>query len=309
MRTPALPIVVFALLVVTAAAAQQVPIFDPDDYVTPWEGPGVLLVPRLVTGGSLNGIDDYRPLRRTIGFVHLANSVYWSRLQFSYKHTEARRAGGTATRVDVCECIQGPIYFPTPPSTDSTPAAPVPGSKETVQFAWYGAESGPPSDPVVPRYRVTMTRQRINTFATSLRTDQVTERRGHESSYGFEADIDRRIAGHLFGFVTLAHTARSGTTENRAQNELTYTNRFPILSAGPVLLRAMLTVGGVSGRGATGLNIVNPYFEAYWHHAASQANVHLVWSRQSTRSGTDGWETRNQLALFLDRALFVRLFQ
>src|SRR4029077_16848936 len=102
-----------------------------------------------------------------------------------------------------------------------------------------------------------------------------------------------------------ARTVRSGTPDNRSQNELAYTHRFPVLPVKSVLFRATLTVGSVSGRGATGLNVVNPYFEAFWHHYSSQANLHLVWSPQATRSGTGGWEHHNQVALFVDRKLYV----
>ena len=84
-------------------------------------------------------------------------------------------------------------------------------------------------------------------------------------------------------------------------------SRFPGRAVGPVLLRATLTVGGISGRGAAGLNLINPAFEAFWHNHLTRANVHLVWSPQSTLSGAAGWETHHQVAVFVDRALYVRL--
>jgi len=62
------------------------------------------------------------------------------------------------------------------------------------------------------------------------------------------------------------------------------------------------------GRGATGINIINPTFEAYWHHSRSEASFHVVWSPQTTRSGAEGWRTTHQLAVFVDRALYVKLF-
>jgi hypothetical protein len=86
-------------------------------------------------------------------------------------------------------------------------------------------------------------------------------------------------------------------------------SRFPGRAVGPFLLRATLTVGGVSGRGASGLNIVNPAFEAFWHSRGTGANVHLVWSPLGARSGAEGWQTHDQIALFVDRALYVKLFQ
>jgi hypothetical protein len=295
-------------LFAATAFAQQAPIFDLDDNVDPRGAPGKFFASRIVAGGTWNADDDYRPLHRNLGFVHLANSFYWSTFQLNYKHTESR-ASGTPAPVSACECFPTPIYFPTPPSRDSTPAAPVPGRKETAQFGWYGLESGPPDERVMLRFQLTLTRQPIHTAVTSLTTEQVTRRDGHEQSFGVDADTYVPLArGGLFGSLSFARTARSGTTDDRVQNELTYTNRFPVVSAGPLLLRAMLTIGGVSGRGVTGLNIVNPYFEAFWHHAASKTNFHLVLSPQSMRSGSGGWETHPQVALFVDRPLFVKLF-
>ena len=87
-----------------------------------------------------------------------------------------------------------------------------------------------------------------------------------------------------------------------------YTNRFPGRALGPVLIRAMLTVAGVSGRGASGLNVVNPAFEAFWHHSGTDVNFHVVWSPLAVRSGAEGWQTHSQIAVFVERA-YVKLFR
>ena len=75
-----------------------------------------------------------------------------------------------------------------------------------------------------------------------------------------------------------------------------------------ILLRATLTVGGLSNRCGTALNVVNPAFEAFWHNSKTRANFHFVWSPQSTNSGNGGWETHHQVAGFVDRTLYVHLF-
>jgi hypothetical protein len=54
---------------------------------------------------------------------------------------------------------------------------------------------------------------------------------------------------------------------------------------------------------------VSPAFEAFWHEHTTDVNVHLVWNPQSTRSGAEGWTTTHQIALFVDRALYVKLFR
>jgi hypothetical protein len=64
----------------------------------------------------------------------------------------------------------------------------------------------------------------------------------------------------------------------------------------------------VSERGGTAINVVHPAFEGFWRHAGSGVAFHLVWTPQSTNSGAEGWQTTHQIALFADRALFVRVF-
>lgn len=293
-----------AFLLSTGAAAQQRPIFDPDDFVDP-DGGGPLFISRLIVGGAMNFADDYRPLREKAGFVSIANALYWRDFQFDYKHSEVRGEENGPVVVHVCGGCNEPIYFPTPPSPDSTPAAPRPGSKDSVQFAWYRR-----SGKTILRYRASWMYQDVDTVVRSAATDRVLSRlSGNEQSFGLEADTLVRIRGHrVFGLIALARTVRSGTTDDRAQNELTYKSRFPAISVRGLLLRGTLTIGGVSNRGGTALNVVNPAFEAYWHDRVTRANVHLVWSPQLTNSGTDGWKTNHQIAFFVDRALFVKLF-
>jgi hypothetical protein len=297
------------VLLASAAAAQQRPIFDPDDFVNPLQRDGTLFISRLVAGGAANAIDDYRPLHHDTRFLLLANSLYVSRFQLDYKHSEAR--GGISQPVQVCGCTP-PIYFPTPPTHDSTPAAPLPGSKETLQFAWYNSAGGSEGEPPVTlRYRLAASRQAIDTVVESFATGQVVLRlSGREQSLGLDADTYFRVGGHdVFGSLLAARTVRTGTTDNRSQNELGYMSRFPGVVFHDILLRATLTVGSVSGRGGVALNVISPAFEAFWHDPRTRANLHLVWNPQSTNSGTGGWETHSQVAFFVDRALYVKLFR
>lgn len=297
----------FGLLVAASAAAQQRPIFDPDDFVDFRQRDGTVFVSRLVLGGAVGFVDDYRPLHQNTGFLHLANSLYLGHVQFDYKHSEVV---GKDTPVSMCLCNGKPIYFPTPPSPDSVPAAPPPGRKETMQFAWYRRAGGGPAQPsVMLRYRLSLSQQPVATDITAIATGKTSRMSGRERSIGLDADIFFPIAGHdVWGSLLYARTVRTGTTDNREQNALAYMSRFPGMAFRKVLLRATLTVGGVSGRGASGLNIVNPAFEAFWHHPGTDVNVHLVWSPLAARSGAEGWQTHHQIALFVDRALYVKLF-
>jgi len=304
-----LAIAALALFLATFASAQQRPIFDPDDPVDPRQHGDALFISRLVLGGGTNLTDDYRPLGHGGGFLLVTNSLYWRQLQFDYKHS---KIFNNDDKVELTRCgCQPPIDFPTPPSPDATPLAPPATSKETLQFGFYYSVPGRATEPrVMLRVRLTGSQQPVDTVVRSFATQEVTERRsGRERSFGVDADTYFRIGRHnIWGEVFYARTTRSGTAGNRSQNEIAYISRLPAWAAGPLLLRAMLTVGAVSGRGAAGLNVLNPAFEAFWHLQSSRANLHLVWSPQSTRSGAGGWETHQQIALFVDRALYVNLF-
>jgi hypothetical protein len=297
-----------ALLLAASAAAQQRPIFDPDDSVDPRQRDSTLFISRLVLGGEIGSVDNYRPLHRNVGFAEIANSFYWGHFQFDYKHSEVF---GKDRPVSVCGCNGNPIYFPTPPSRDAVPDAPPPGRKETLQIAWYHAkEGGPAEPPVMLRYRLTGSWERTETDLTAIATGDRSRLFGREHSLGVDADTYFRIRGHdVWGSLFFARTVSTGTTNDRAQNELAYMSRFPGRAIGPLLVRATLTLAGVSGRGASGLNVVNPAFEAFWHHAGTDVNIHLIWSPSALRSGAEGWKTHSQVAFFVDRALYVKLFK
>jgi hypothetical protein len=286
------------LLLPASAAAQQRPIFDVDDFVDPRHHEGSVFASRLIAGAALNFIDDYRPRHHAATFVQWANNVYWKQLQLDYKHTEIR--SGPTPSLQMCPC-NPPIFFPTPPSAESTPQAPPSGAKDTVQFGFYWPWPRKDAAPVMLRTRLTVALQRINTVATFAGSNTVAARlSGRERSIGLETDTYLPLGRGIFGTLQWARTERTGTAADRTQQELVYTNRFPGTTLGSVIVRALLTVGAVTDRGGTGVNVVNPAFEAFYHHPKTRVNFHLVYSPQSTRSGTGGWETHHQIAFFAD---------
>ncbi|HXA19195.1 MAG TPA: hypothetical protein VN380_19555 [Thermoanaerobaculia bacterium] len=310
-RSPALAYwapVLFILFIARSAAAQQRPIFDPDDFVDARQHGGAVFISSLVLGGVSGFVNDYRPLHQNAAVVSLANSLYWGHIQLDYKISDM---SGKNNPANVCGCAGNPIYFPTPPSADSIPAASPPGLKHTTQVAGYYAVGGGPAEPpVMLRFRLSASWQAINTDVTSIATGETSRLSGRERSIGLDADTYFRIRGHdVWGSLIYARTVRTGTTDDRSQNELAYMSRFPGRALGPILVRATLTVGGVTGRGASGLNIVNPAFEAFWHSRRANVNLHLVWSPLAARSGADGWQNFHQIAFFVDRALYVKLFR
>jgi len=303
-----LSVVLFVLLLsTTAALAQPGPVFEPDDSVDPRQHDGAVFISRLVLGGASGFVDDYRPRHGSAGFLALANSLYVGHIQLDFKISDT---SGNTNPVSVCRCAGNPIYFPTPPSADSIPDAPPSGLKETAQFAWYHAVAGGPGQPpVMLRYRLSMNWRSIETDVTSIATGETSHLSGREGSIGIDADTHFPIRGYdVWGSLIFARTVQTGTIAPRSQNELAYMSRFPGRALGPILVRATLTFAAVTGRGASGLNIVNPAFEAFWHDPKTRMNLHLVWSPMAARSGAEGWENFHQIAFFVDYAPVVKLF-
>ena len=296
-------------LVSLAATAQPRPIFDPDDFVDPRQHEAeVLVVSRMVIGVAKGSSDHFRPLHQDIGIVHIANSIYWRRVQFDYHHTETRSENGTQT-LRRCDC-QPPVYFPTPPSANAIPAAPGPSSRDTLRAAWYLDVGGDGARiPVMLRYRLSWSRLRFHADVESFSTAQeLPGFSGRDESWSFDGDTYFRVRGRdVFGSLSFARTSQSGTVDDRSQTEITYTSRFPAKELGRVLVLPTLTIGGVTGRGAAGINVVNPQFELLWHEHRTRANLHFVWSPQTMRDGS-GWATNHQVAVFIDRVLFMAMF-
>lgn len=281
-------------LYAAAAAAQQRPIFDVDDFVDPRQHDVPVFATRLVLGAANNYIDDTRPLHRSVRFFQLANSVYWSDFELHYKHSEV--TADPPPPIQICNCNPR-VYFPPFPELDETPAPPRPGSKDTLQLGRYGGSD------VKLRYRLSVSNQKIDTDLFFPNNRLAETLHGHERSVAVEGDTVLPLLG--FGIVHFARTTRSGTADDRAQNELAYSSRLPGFAVKKILFRGIVTVGGVTGRGVRGVNVVDPIFEAFWHDQTTRVNFHLAWNPSSTRSGRNGWETRNQIAFFVDRGIVI----
>jgi hypothetical protein len=309
MRPPILLCAALVLLAIPATA--QRPVFEPDDFVDPAMRNRPLFLLRLAAGGLSNFSDHYRPSggngKGNAGFVLITNSWYSGPFQLDYKHGEF--AGKDAPPVQRCDCPD-PVYFPTPPPANATPAAAVPERNDTLQVSFYRISGRSSRTPSTLRYRLSFTRQPVDTAVTSISTGEVVERRsGSDQTLTFDADTHFRMAGRdVWGTLYFARTVVSDTTDDRTQNVFAYVSRLPGWAAGPLLFRPKLTIGGITNRGATGLNLINPYLEAFWRNEKTKADVHLAWSAERTRSGADGWRTNHQVALFLDLTLYVKVF-
>jgi hypothetical protein len=133
---------------------------------------------------------------------------------------------------------------------------------------------------------------------------------GDERTFALETDTWFRIAGrNVFGSLAVAKTKTTGTAADRDERTLTYTNRFPSLPLhrAKILIRPTLTVGGISNRSGSAVNLLNPAIEFFRPFPRTGANLHVIYSPQWIANG-EGWETSHQVAVLIDRALFVKVF-
>jgi hypothetical protein len=136
---------------------------------------------------------------------------------------------------------------------------------------------------------------------------------GRERTFALETDTWFRIARRdVFGLLAISETrtkTNADTLGDRKELAIAYTNRFPSIpvhKAG-ILIRPTLTVGGISNRGGSAVNLVNPAIEIFRPFPRTGANLHLIYSPQWAVDG-ERWRTTHQLALVFDYPLIVKLF-
>jgi len=297
---------VLMLLTAVTASAQRPP-FDADDFLDQRATGGQpVLISRVVIGAASNISDSFRPLGEHVGYVHLANSFYWRSVQLDYKRSELRAEEGQAER---WELISGTDNFTGGQLQQRRSATPK--SKDTLNAAWYWTiPARGESDPVLLRSRVTFATQPVGTDVFYLNR-RLTHLSGRDRTFALDSDTWFRVAGHdVFGSLAVSRTKTTGTLSDRDEKALTYTNRFPAVSydRATVLIRPTLTVGGISNRGASGVNLVNPAIEIFRPFVHTGTNLHVIWSPQWIANG-GGWKVTHQVVVFVDRALFVKVFR
>jgi hypothetical protein len=282
------------LLVVLAAvtASAQRPLFDPDDFLDPRDTGGrPVFISRVVIGAASNmSGDGVRPLGENVGYIHLANSFSWRSVQFDYKRSQMN--GEPA----VLEYDREQQFRQTRNAT--------PKSRDELQAAWYWPIPAGGGIPVMLRSRVTYATQPIETeFVEGTERFRVSTR---ERTFALDTDTWFRIAGRdVYGSLAISET-KLGDLKERT---LAYTNRFPSIPMhrARILIRPTLTVGGITNRGGSALNLLNPAIEIFRPFPGTGANLHVIYSPQWV-SGAEGWRTTHQVAVLIDRALFVKVF-
>jgi hypothetical protein len=298
--------VIFVFLTAVTASAQR-PLFDPDEFLNPREAGGrPVFISRLVIGGASNmSGDGFRPLEENVGYVHLANSFYWQSFQFDYKRSQMKAEDGEAAEWDFDRDSNDDGFKQIRNAT--------PKSKDTLNAAWYWPIPAGGGTPVMLRSRVTYSTQPIETDAPFTDLPRTS---GRERTFALDTDTWFRIAGHdVFGSLAFSETKTRTNAilqlGDRDERTLAYTNRFRALSLDrpKILIRPTLTVGGISNRGGSAVNLVNPAIEIFRPFARTGANLHVIYSPQWVVDAIDNrWRTTHQVAVFIDRALFIKVF-
>jgi hypothetical protein len=311
---------VILFLFTAATAFAQRPLFDPDDFLDPRETGGrPVLISRVVIGGASNMAGDgFRPLGEQTGYVHLATSFYWRSVQFDYKRSETRAEGGEAAQWQLEDRDN-------PDDDDDNRFERIrnatPKSKDTLNAAWYWPVPAGRGIPVMLRSRLTYSTQSIDNEVPGVTNVSppiggVTLVSSTERTYAFETDTWFRIAGRdVFGSLAVSGTKTTGLpsylSDERDIRTIAYTNRFPSFSLdrAKILIRPTLTVGGISNRGGSVVNLVNPAIEIFRPFARTGANLHVIYSPQwAPDANGGGQKTTHQVAVYIDRSLFVKVF-
>lgn len=268
MRAARMLLLLVALSAAAVLDAQQLDLFDPDDFVEPRLTRGrIVFMARLVAGVSRGYLDQYRPLGQDLGFLHIANSLYWSGLQLDFKRTEERGEHGVVRDFE-------PNILREPRSeasfSPSSQPRPVPGPKNVAQLSWYQ----PAGDRTSLRYRFIHATQ----FAEPESAAFVSGLEDRDETRAFQIDAGYRFRSRT-QFVTLTYTTltRHSTLEKTKQRTLMAGALLPVLRIGPGTLTPRIQLGGVANEGRA-IDIVNPTLDLSMRIPRTGANVHLIYS-------------------------------
>jgi len=298
-------------MVCAALQAQELDIYDIDDFVDPRIFGAVaaphgrincpcdpFLVSRLMAGGVANYVDVLRVTDSGASFVHLATSYYRGPWQANWKVTQLNREGFGSDH----------------PALRSNTSAATPQNKNTLQLARYLAV-GPHGSPSIIRMEATFTFAQYRQAAPV--NGQFTFASRHEHEFGFEGDIPWRL-GRFPMITSLVYVGRSGVRDvshpetEFAEQRVTFLQRAPRFSAGYWSFDTAVAVGSVNA--------------GHWSDLMVQPSLHITSPtilnmrvniryapqvgrlRPPIRGEKPRSETANQFAIFIDWALFARRF-
>jgi hypothetical protein len=309
------------LLAASMAQAQELDIFDINDFVDPRDlGATItprgwlacpcqrLLVSRLMAGGVADYVDVLRPTNADLLFAHLATSYYTGRWQLNFK----------ATRFD-----------------SSGVGGEVPAWKYGVQAGRYFTMGGGNNPATL--------RAQVNASKTEYRR-QLGPTKAFGSVYdteiGFEVDTSVSILGRPFvtSLVFLqdrpAGELRDGSPPFE-RRRLTLLHRLPRLTLAGMKIDASIAGGMYQFKFPAPASTPNVTPDAYlnkpsptrWAKATVLPALELttpsipkldlrfhvryepiVQQMPRNAAGGQGWQTTQQIALFIDRAVFAKSF-
>jgi hypothetical protein len=303
----------FILFVAFAAAwsapAQELTIFDISDFVDPralgasphWGGFSCPCTSMLI-GRMLAGYDhDFIDVRESQGddayFGSLATSYYHGAWQMNLKMTELVAADGSTTGRGK---VKGAIALP----------------RQTIgiQFGHYQ----PIGSAIHP---IGVSRIEVSTRATRVGTnDLVTQTatvRSHRLAYDFGVEVDTQFKpfGHaLEGSLTYTvlsgdHPDLRGSTN---RSHLAYLQRFPriTLIPGRRITLDLAVSAGLTGRGIHAASLahvnIHPTAQLAVPLGLGETYLNVTYGPTYQRLGRAYQSSLNQVAFFVDRAVFIR---
>jgi hypothetical protein len=330
-----------AILFVIAASAnvhaQELDVYDVNDFVDPRAlgavtGPhgrltcpcDSFLVSRLIAGGVSDYMDVFRPTDSDASFLHLATSYYRGPWQLNWKWTQLQQEDFFPHKASSV------VVTPVPPGTNTTPLrrtplngnevfhfgtsvlySPTPNDRNTMQLARYFTVASS-----IIRMEATWTRTEYRDLVrttNSAKTDIVSR---YKNELGFEGDIPWRV-GRFPLITSLTYEGRSTPADRSgaASRRVTLLQRVPRISFHRWSLDSAVAVGSVRGGGRLSNVVVQPSLHLVSptipfvdvrlniRYAPAIGGLRPAPSRKNAQS-----ETVNQLAVFIDRAVFAKRF-
>ena len=321
MRRTALGFLLLAATVV--ASAQELTIFDLDDFVDPRTlGAAVtsrgtfscpcsdLLITRAMMGWNSDYMNVTVPTQLDVGFAHVATSYYRGAWQFNAKFTGLRD-------------VHRPAISTTPPSSRAMPR-----ESAAFQIGFYRA-AGSADRPHVHRTQFTWRMSHYSEPRYVIRNDRFAIEQAQliRHEFGVEWDVPAP-RGTLGSLVLTSVAGEHPTLENaKEQTRLAYVHRSRQYEFGPVLFDATIAAG-VLGRGLnfgdlrritikpaarlavplgrTGINLNVRYAPTFQRRTRFYDDGSGIAGATSGGESKYIWERSPELAIFIDRAILRR---
>ena len=292
----------FALLSLTAGLAshaQQLDLFDPDDFVDPHEIRGrTVFISRLVVGAARGSLDQNRPLGQDVGFVHLANSLYWRGFQFDVKHSETRGENPEPSRET--PCFENPGFMAgrqlCTEATFDEGQPPEPGAKNLLQASWYQTLG----QRLTLRYRVAYARQ----DAVPETVAQDAGLKDYDDTRLAQLDAGVRVRGRtLSAYLWFTELTRHSTIDQAKVETITLGAFLPLYRVAGGILTPRLQIAGIADTGPA-IDVINPSLDLSWTVPRTDVNVHAIYSPVYGDLG-NGSKLNHQVIVYADSAILV----